>query len=385
MAGAGFAVKRPTIAASHLSKLKKPIRTENDVMTNPNLPGKLGDPSRTILNDPRTDPRIAATLEAVGNLGAGISIPGPDASYQENLEYCATFEASAAQMHPMVEAAMPDYPTVKTRVETISGVDGNDIPLYIHEPAEPGSSPRRCIFHTHGGGMAIMTAADPGFVRYRNDLAAAGLVVVGVEFLNAAASLGNHPFPAGLNDCASALQWTVENKQSLNIDKIVLSGESGGGNLAIANALKAKQDGNDYVDGVYAMCPYISGAYADPPSNLVSLVENDGYTLGCEVMVPLVRCYDPNGEFTRNPLAWPYFAEAADLDGLPPFVISVNELDPLRDEGLAFAQKLKQVNVSAVARTVNGTHHAGDVSIPDVVPDIYEETVRSLVGFANSI
>ena len=362
-------------------------------MTHSNLPGKLGDANRTILNDPRTDPRIAATLEAVGNLGAGIPMPSPDAGYEECLEYCAAFEASAAQAHPLVEAATPDYPTVNTRVVMITGVDGNELPLFIHEPVddsrepnEKNNKPRRCIFHTHGGGMAIMTAADPGFVRYRNDLAAAGLVVVGVEFRNAAASLGNHPFPAGLNDCATALKWTVENKQALNIDKIILSGESGGGNLAIANTLKAKQDGYlSDIDGVYAMCPYISGSYANPPVNLVSLRENDGYTLGCEVMVPLVKCYDPSGEAANNPLAWPYHAEGSDLEGLPPFVISVNELDPLRDEGLAFAQKLKAVNVSAVARTVNGTHHAGDLSLPDVVPDIYNETVRSLVGFANSL
>lgn len=354
-------------------------------MNNPNLPGKLGDPDRTILTDERTDPRIVEVLKLMGNLGGETPIPAPDASLEECLAYCAEFEAAAAQAHPMTAAAMPDYPNVVSREEVIQGEDGNDITLYIHEPKD-SSGPRRCIYHSHGGGMAIMTAADPGFVRWRNDMAAAGLVVVGVEFRNAAASLGNHPFPAGLNDCASGLKWTFANKQTLNIDKIILSGESGGGNLALATALKAKQEGwLDQVDGVYAMCPYISGAYKNPPENLVSLMENDGYTLSCLVMLPLVKAYDPNNEFANDPLAWPYQAALSDLEGLPPCVISVNELDPLRDEGLGFAQKLKAAGVSAVARTVNGTQHAGDVSLPDVVPDIYQETLRSVVGFANSL
>lgn len=354
-------------------------------MSNSNLPGKLGDSSRTILNDPRTDPRIVEVLKAFGNLGGDIEIPGPDATFDEHLAYCAAFEESAAQAHPITAAAMPDYPSVDSWEEVITGVDGNEIKLYIHEPRN-GSNPRRCILHSHGGGMAIMTAADPGFIRWRNDMAAAGLVVVGVEFRNAAASLGNHPFPAGLNDCAAALKWTYTNKQKLNIDKIILSGESGGGNLAIANALKAKQEGwLDHVDGVYAMCPYISGVYDNPPADLISLQENDGYTLSCQVMVPLVRAYDPNNEFSTDPLAWPYQAGAPELTGLPPFIVSVNELDPLRDEGLAFAQKLKAAGNSAVARTVNGTQHAGDVSLPDVIPDIYQETLRSLVGFAASL
>ena len=55
--------------------------------------------------------------------------------------------------------------------------------------------------------MVIMSAADTPYVRWRDELAAMGMVVVGVEFRNGAGKLGNHPFPAGLNDCMSGLQW----------------------------------------------------------------------------------------------------------------------------------------------------------------------------------
>ena len=91
--------------------------------------------------------------------------------------------------------------------------------------------------------MAIMTADDPNYIYWRHKLASKGLVIVGVEFRNTAGVLGNHPFPAGLNDSISSLKWVYENKKELGISKIIVSGESGGGNLSIATALKAKQDG----------------------------------------------------------------------------------------------------------------------------------------------
>ena len=164
-----------------------------------------------------------------------------------------------------------------------------------------------------------MTAEDPGFRRWRCALAESGMVVIGVEFRNGGGRLGDHPFPAGLNDCASAVQWADASRAALGLNTVVVSGESGGGNLALAVALKAKQEGwIASIDGVYAMCPYISGAYGAPPADLVSLVENDGYTLDCQMMAAMVRVYDPNGSEANNPLAWPYQVTVSELEGLPP-------------------------------------------------------------------
>ena len=73
--------------------------------------------------------------------------------------------------------------------------------------------------------MVILTADDPSYRRWRDELAAVGMVAVGVEFRNGAGKLGNHPFPAGLNDCTSGLQWVFDNKASLGVSKIIASGE----------------------------------------------------------------------------------------------------------------------------------------------------------------
>ncbi len=211
------------------------------------------------------------------------------------------------------------------------------------------------------------------------------LVVVGVEFRNGGGKLGPFPFPAGLNDCATSARWVIENRSSLGVTNVVMSGESGGGNLSLATALKAKQDGwVEDLAGVYAQCPYISGAYADPPSELPSLFENDGYFLSNNMMAPLARAYDPPGGNSTNPLAWPYHADADDLAGLPAHVISVNELDPLRDEGLVYYRKLVAAGVDATSRTVNGTCHAGDCIFRAALPEVYSATIRDIAGFAHS-
>ena len=75
----------------------------------------------------------------------------------------------------------------------------------------------------------------------------------------------------------------------------------------------------------------------------------------------------------------------ADLKGLPSHAISVNQLDPIRDEGLAYFRKLLDAGVSAVSRTVNGTCHGGDIMFRRAMPDVFRATVRDIKGFADSL
>ncbi len=358
-------------------------------MTNlalPMLPGRLGTPDMQLRDDPRADPRMIAAMAALGLDVAGPPAPIDASAPLEQLRaFAAEAEAGFGGAFEALITSLPPVSGVTSTTEVIRGVDGNSIPLFIHRPtAARGSMPG--MLHIHGGGMVIGAAADAQYVRWRNELAAAGIVVVGVEFRNGAGKLGSHPFPAGLNDCTSALQWITDNKARLGISKLIVSGESGGGNLTLATTLKAKRDGRiGQIDGVYAQCPYIYGMYAQKPRELMSLHENDEYFIGTALMAILSRIYDPTGANATNPLAWPYHATATDLRGLPPHVISVNQLDPLRDEGLRYYRKLLDAGVSAVSRTVNGTCHAGDCIFRGAMPEVYAATIRDIKGFAESL
>jgi acetyl esterase/lipase len=355
-------------------------------MTTPHLPGRLGNPDLTLADDPRADPRMIAAMLPVGLAARTPDQPVTVDTPLESLhEFNTMAEAGFDAVFAMFSAELPAIAGVVRSIEVIKGVDGNDITLYLHRP-EQSDGPLPGVLHLHGGGMTILEASGASYQRWRDHLAATGLVVCGVEFRNASGKLGPHPFPAGLNDCSSALQWFAAQRDRLGVGAIVVSGESGGGNLTLATTLKAKRDGHlDSIAGVYAQCPYISNAYEAPVPQLTSLFENDGYFLSCEQMGVMAMLYDPTRESATNPLAWPYHASVDDLAGLPPHVISVNELDPLRDEGLAYYRKLAAAGVPVAARTVNGTCHAGDCIFEAALPEVFSATIRDIKGFADSL
>jgi acetyl esterase/lipase len=351
----------------------------------PELPGRLGNPNLTLATDPRLDPILADFFAQDDSMDfAEVSISA-DSSYEDVLAYVTELEQGLDPFYEALYGSLPPVANVTRRTEVIPGVDDNEILLFIHEPSNRQNA-IPAVVHTHGGGMVFLSAADLVYVRWRDELAAMGMCVVGVEFRNGAGKLGNHPFPAGLNDCASALRWAHQQRQALDITNLIVSGESGGGNLSLATAIKANQEGwISEIDGVYSCCPYISGSYHPAPPELTSLYENEDYMLGGEMSQALLKAYDPTGEQASNPLAFPYHATRKDLTGLPPHTISVNELDPLRDEGLVYARNLRAAGVRAVSRTVNGAPHGGDTDYLSLIPDIYYSTIRDIYGFASAL
>jgi len=184
-------------------------------------------------------------------------------------------------------------------------------------------------------------------------IAANGVAVAMVDFRNAIAPSSVPevaPFPAGLNDCVSGLKWVHANSAKLNIDptRIIVAGESGGGNLTLATGLKLKRDGDlGLIKGLYALCPYIAGEWPQP--QYPSSIENNGILIDLHNNRGAMG-YGIEAFHDRNPLAWPAFATAEDVAGLPPTVISVNECDPLRDEGISFYRLLMHNGVRARCR-----------------------------------
>lgn len=349
-------------------------------------PGRLGDPDLTFRDDPRADPRIVAALAAFG-LDVHPDTPpvSPASSREELLGFIAAAEQGFQAVFAALTAGLAPVDGVVSETRTIAAPGGHEITLFVHRPAEQ-DGPLPGVLHCHGGGMTILRAADPTYVRVRESLAATGLVVVGVEFRNAGGALGAHPFPAGLDDCVAAARWVAANRAELGIGALVVAGESGGGNLALATTLRAKREGwLDEIAGVHAQCPYISNRWADPTPDLPSLRENDHYFVSCDLLAVLAAAYDPDGAHAADPTCWPWVASDEDLAGLPPHVISVNELDPLRDEGLGHLRRLLANGVDARGVVVAGTCHGGDLLLPGVIPEVYAATIREIKGFADTL
>ncbi len=348
--------------------------------------GRHADPESTLGTDPRSDPRMVKAFAEFGLAGRQPEIPlTVDSPLEDRLAFVAATEERMGAIFEVFAKAAPEITGVTTTTTTITGADGNDITLYISRPDDvDGALPG--VVHLHGGGMATGSAADTGYVKLREYLAATGVVVVGVEFRNSGGKLGPHPFPAGLNDCAAGVRWAAANRAELGITRLIVSGESGGGNLTLTVAHKAKREGWLHeIAGFYALCPYISNRWLEVCEDLPSLTENDEYFVRCKQLALLGSLYDPTNSHADDATCWAAVATDEELAGLPPHVISVNELDPLRDEGLQYYRRLVHAGVPAVGRMVAGTCHGGDLILAHVMPEVFDATIRDVSGFAKSV
>jgi acetyl esterase len=129
------------------------------------------------------------------------------------------------------------------------------------------------------------------------------------------------------------------------------------------------------------LCPYLLGRW--PNDDSPSSVENNGILMDLDGNYGAMS-YGIEAFEAGDPLAWPGFATVADVTGLPPTVISVNECDPLRDEGVNFYRLLLSAGVQASCRQVMGTIHATEI-FPDACPEISRETARSIADFGRGL
>lgn len=336
-----------------------------------------------IQEDPRIDPRIKALMGAMG-----IPEAADVSSREEMLERANTPQslAAAATLREFLEFCDTEEtaPSAGLEVSTLeftSTPDGNKILIQFIRPKTQESLP--CVYYIHGGGMQALSCFDGNYRAWGKIIAAQGVAVAMVDFRNAltpSSAAEVAPYPAGLNDCVAGLKWLVGEAESLGIDssRIIVAGESGGGNLTLATGMRLKREGALHlIRGLYALCPYIAGIWPLPQNP--SSIENNGL---------LLDLHNNNGAMAYgidelhkcNPLAWPGFASDEDVAGFPPTVISVNECDPLRDEGVNFYRLLIKNGVAARCRQVMGTIHAIEI-FPICCPEISRDTARDLAAF----
>jgi len=337
------------------------------------------------VNDPRLDPRVK---QAIARMPPNLEKPNvasrEELLAQENSP--AALEAQKRQsafFDSMDSEAIAPSTGLRVSVETLtSSPDGNTIKIQYIRPDNNETLP--CIYYIHGGRMEMSSCFEGNYKTWGRMIAARGVAVAMVEFRNSvhpSAVPEIAPFPAGLNDCLSGLKWVHANATTLNIDpkRIIVAGESGGGNLTFAVGMKLKRDGElDLIKGLYSLCPYIAGQW--PQEQFPSSIENEGILLNFGDN-RATMAYGIEAFNTRDPLAWPSFAMQEDVEGLPPTVISVNECDPLRDEGIAFYRLLMASGVSARCRQMMGAPHGIEI-FPVLCPDIARSTTCDMADFA---
>jgi len=260
--------------------------------------------------------------------------------------------AARQELAELLAAAPPAPPigdlTVQDR--TIPGPDGApDVAVRVYTPrGATGVLPG--LLYIHGGGFVVGSVEqEDGTARAIAD--GANAVVVSVEYRLAP----EHPHPAPLEDCYAALTWLAKNTAELGVEptRLAVGGTSAGGGLAAATALLARDRGGPELCLQYLGIPELDDRLTTPSMTAYS-------------DTPI--WHRPNAE-----LSWQAYlggadadgyaapARMADLSGLPPAYVNVCQFDPLRDEGIEYAQRLAQTGIPTELHLYPGTFHGSSL------------------------
>lgn len=253
-------------------------------------------------------------------------------------------DAARALLEERGEEISPE-PVGNVTDQSIPG-PGSDLPIRIYRPK--GSGPFPALVYFHGGGWVLgnLENTDASCRALTN---MAQCLVISVDYRKAP----EHRFPAALDDAYAAAQWVIENAASIDSDpqRVAVGGESAGGNLAAVVCLRARDQGDPMP--IYQALIYPVTNYA---FDTLSYEENtDNIVLSRDTMRWFWQQYLPDEQAGQQPYASPL--RAPDLSGLPPAVIITAEYDPLRDEGEAYAQRLRDAGVPVVSSRYTGMPH----------------------------
>lgn len=223
---------------------------------------------------------------------------------------------------------------------------GGQVPIRVYTPA--GNGPFGALIYFHGGGWVIGNIETHDVV-CRDLTAGAGCVTVSVDYRLAP----EHKFPAAPEDCHAATKWVADNARALNIDanRIAVGGDSAGGNLAAVVSQMARDRNGPKIAFQLLVYPATDCANETPSQREFT---QDGYILSRADMDWFYGHY-LNAADKTNPYVCP--ALAKNFAGLPPAFVITAEVDPLRDEGEAYAEALRKAGVKVKAKRYNGVCH----------------------------
>jgi acetyl esterase/lipase len=224
---------------------------------------------------------------------------------------------------------------------------GPDVRCLVYSPQQQGGA-RAGYLHLHGGGY-IMGSPERSDPMNLSLAARLGIVIVAVNYRLAP----EHPIPAPLDDSYSALAWFFENAQALNVDptRIAIGGESAGGGLAAALAIRARDAGE------YSIChQHLTYPMLDDRTGTAEF-PGDALT-GEFVWTRAANQYGWRSYLGAAPAAAPQVpARAESLAGLPPTWMFTAGLDLFRDENIEYAQRLMRDGVSTELVVYPGACH----------------------------
>lgn len=230
---------------------------------------------------------------------------------------------------------------------TIVQTNSQKIPIRIYTPEDGSNFP--IIIYSHGG-FWIAGTLDTHDSVCRKLSKNTNSVVISVDYSLAP----ENPFPSGLNDVYTVLQWAYTNAESINGDKkhIAIAGDSAGANLSAAVSLISRNKNGPKITCQILIYP--STNIYKLNSESWSYFAND-FNISTEEMEKYISIYIPEKEDRKTPYASPLLAD--EFNGLPDTLVITAEIDPLRDEGEAYANKLSESGIKTKIIRIDGVTH----------------------------
>jgi acetyl esterase len=268
----------------------------------------------------------------------------------------AQFRQSRKEARAALPAAAPE-PLAHVEDFTIPG-PGGELPIRMYVGDTGWLRPALVYFH--GGGFlgGDLDSHDSVCRTLAKD---SGAMIIAVDYRLAP----EHQFPAGVDDAYAATRWVAANVERLGIDagNISVGGDSAGGNFATVVAMRCRAAGGPAITAQVLIYPVTDLSSFETESHREF---GEGYLLTRSGMQYCTRYYLADPALMRHPEVSPLLA--SDLTGLPPALVITAEFDPLRDEGEAYARRLKEAGVPVSLRRYDGMIH-GFVSMHGMIPD----------------